>query len=450
LSVLCGLAVALLCLTSTSRDRRLPLLCLAALILAASVATSHAMARLDDQALLAAASLLHQLGAALWIGGIPYFLMALRSTSDGIVLRRIGKRFSQMSMAGVAAILVGGVTMTVAYIGSLEAAYGTAYGVMTSTKMALLCGLLLLGGMNYLLVERLRRQPGTPITRLRRFAEVEIGVGITVFFAAASLTSLPPATDLILDRVGLHEIVERLTPRWPSFETPAHGSLAIPSAQARLDAAAAAHPANTPVARAFVPGEGVVPPRNAQDIAWSEYNHHWSGLLVFAMGLLALAERAGLRWARHWPLLFLGLAAFLFLRSDPETWPLGDIGFWESFRDPEVVQHRVFVTLIIAFGLFEWGVRSGRLTRPGPALVFPLITAVGGALLLTHSHALANVREELLIEYSHVPLSLLGVAAGWSRWLELRLDPPGNRIASWIWPVCFVLIGFILMSYRES
>ncbi|MGC4051641.1 MAG: hypothetical protein QM757_19995 [Paludibaculum sp.] len=94
-------------------------------------------------------------------------------------------------------------------------------------------------------------------------------------------------------------------------------------------------------------------PRNADDIAWSEYNHHWAGLFVLAIGILALLNRAGLRWARHWPLLFLGLAAFLFVRSDPETWPLGDIGLIE-LRDVEVLQHRVFVLLLIAFALFEW------------------------------------------------------------------------------------------------
>src|SRR5260370_25052635 len=71
---------------------------------------------------------------------------------------------------------------------------------------------------------------------------------------------------------------------------------------------------------------------------------------------------AGLRIALYWPLLFLGLAAFLFIRSDPEVWPLGEIGFWDSMRDVEVLQHRFFVALIIMFGLFEW--RAGPTARP--------------------------------------------------------------------------------------
>jgi len=54
-----------------------------------------------------------------------------------------------------------------------------------------------------------------------------------------------------------------------------------------------------------------------------------------------------------------------------------------------------------------------------------LTTALGGALLLTHSHAIANIKDQLLIEMSHTPLALCGVAAGWARWLELRPDPDG-------------------------
>ena len=117
----------------------------------------------------------------------------------------------------------------------------------------------------------------------------------------------------------------------------------------------------------------------------------------------------------------------------------------------EVLQHRIFVVLIVVFALFEWRVRAGGWQNSRAALVFPVMTALGGALLLTHSHALANVKDQMLIELTHTPLALLlGIVAGWSRWLELRLDPPGNRAAGWVWPVCFVLIGLLLLLYREA
>ncbi len=419
-----------------------------AVVLAAATMTTHAAARLADGPVLMAATALHILGAAIWIGGIPFFVMALGRLHDGAAFRRVGARFSRMSMAGVGCILVSAAAMTWFYVGSWGAAYGTAYGVMVGAKAAMFGALLLLGLGNFLVIERLRADPGAPVLRLRRFAEVEAGIGFSIFFAAASLTSVPPAVDLVHDRVTWAEIAERNTPQVPRLTSPDHDSLALPALQEQLDAEAAQ--ARTAPPAAFTPGSGELPARNAADVAWSEYNHHWAGLFVAAIGVLGLLQRAGLRAARHWPLLLLGLAAFLFVRSDPETWPLGQIGFFESFRDVEVLQHRVFVVLIVAFALFEWGVRTGRLRRPGAALVFPLLTACGGALLLTHSHAIANVKDQLLIEMSHTPLALAGIGAGGSRWLELRADGPVRRAAGWVWPVCFLVVGMILLNYREA
>jgi len=412
--------------------------------LAAATLTTHAAARLDYRLPLLAVEALHQLGAAIWIGGIPAFLSALGRIHDAVGWRAVGRRFSRMSMAGVACVLASGITMWIIYVGSLPGFYGTAYGVMVGAKIAMFAGLLLLGLGNYAVVERLGRDPATPVLRLKRFAEVEVGVGFTLFFAAASLTSVPPAVDLARDRVTWPEIEARNTPVWPRLASPDHDALTLPALQAQFDAEAAAHAqAPQPV---FVPGSGDIPARNAEDIAWSEYNHHWAGIFVALIGLLALLNQAGVRWARHWPLAFLGLAAFLFLRSDPEVWPLGAEGFFASLRDVEVLQHRFFVLLVALFALFEWRVRVGAWTSKRARMVFPLLTAVGGAALLTHTHA--NVKDQLLIELSHTPLA--SIAAGWSRWLEIRLDGRGARIAGWAWPPLFVLVGLILLSYREA
>ena len=442
--------LALLLFRSVASNRRADgaLAGLVAVILAAAVMTTHAAARLADSPLLMAASLLHMLGAAIWIGGIPAFILAIRQSHGPGAFRLIGARFSRMSMAGVGCILVSATVFSLLYIGSLQAMYGTAYGVMVGAKGAMFAALLLLGLGNFFVVERLRRDPATSTLRLRRFAEVEIGIGITIFFAAASLTSVPPAIDLTHDRVTLHEIVDRNLPEWPRLSSPDHDRLALPALQAQLDREAVEQ--KDAAAQAFTPGSGELPPRNAEDIAWSEYNHHWAGIFVVVVGLLALLHRAGVGWARHWPLAFLAMAVFLFVRSDPEVWPLGSEGFFDSLRDVEVLQHRMFVLLLVAFALFEWGVRTGRLRSRRAALVFPVLTAVGAALLLTHNHAIANVREQLLIEITHTPLALAGVAAGWSRWLEIRADGPVRRWAGWVWPSALMLVGAILLNYREA
>ena len=43
------------------------------------------------------------------------------------------------------------------------------------------------------------------------------------------------------------------------------------------------------------------------------------------------------------------------------------------------------------------------------------------------------------------------LAAGWSRWLEVRLPgTPAASRASWIWPISFALVGLLLIFYREA
>ncbi len=444
-----GATIALgMLLALSSRPSSPALLFLCAVELSAATFTTHAAARLEHRPLLLAVEWTHQLGAAIWIGGLPCFVAALHRARDQIERSLIGSRFSRMSMAGVGCIVVSGATMCVYYIGAWAGFYGTAYGIMVGAKIALLGLLLSLGFGNLRVVERLQTDRTTDVTRMKRFAEVEIGIGFSVFFAAASLTSVPPAVDQLNVRVTWQEIVQRNTPHWPRMQSPNHDLLALPALQAKLDQEAAAT-ARQPAA-AFTPGAGLLPPRNAADIAWSEYNHHWAAVFVLLVGVLALLQQAGLGWARHWPLVFLGLAAFLFLRSDPEVWPLGREGVFASLRDVEVFQHRIFVLLTIVFAIFEWRVRAGRLAGTRAAYVFPLLTAGGGALLLTHSHAIANIHDQVLIELTHTPLALLGITAGWARWLELRLNPPISRWAGWVWPVCFILVAALLLLYREA
>src|SRR6266478_3860245 len=123
------------------------------------------------------------------------------------------------------------------------------------------------------------------------------------------------------------------------------------------------------------------------------------GVLHHVAGFLAVLERTGRApWARHWPLLFIGLAAFLFARDDPEAWPFGPLGFWEGFAFRTILQHYIFVVLVFAFAIFEWLVRTGRLRSSRPAFVFPLLSAVGAGLLLAHSHSLESFKSVYLVE----------------------------------------------------
>jgi putative copper resistance protein D len=442
-----GAAIAasaiVVCARMGGRRSAYALIPFASLVLLAVVATSHSVSRMDHRILLTVLTAAHQLGAALWIGAMPFLLISLRRSADPEEAKRLLRRYSPLALAGAGTLLLGGLGMAWMYLGvsadrSLSSVYGTAYGVMMISKVYLFLVVTALGAGNFFLVRRIDTAPVSLLTRLRRFGEAEIGLGFMAVLAAASMTSQPPAIDLPTDRVNLTEIIERLHPVVPRMTSPVFAALAptVP-----LDVAIKNTQFNV-----------ASPPTDANGRAWSEYNHHWSGLIVLAAGVLALLSRLPkARWARNWPLVFAGLAVFIVLRGDPESWPLGPRPFWASMVVPDIMQHRFYALLILAFAVFEWGNQTGRWHSRWASMVFPLLCAAGGALLLTHNHSVGNVKEELLAEMSHTPIALLGATAGWGRWLELRL--PGSResrFASYVWPLCLIMVGLVLLNYRES
>jgi putative copper resistance protein D len=410
---------------------------LSLVILACGVWASHAVSRLEDRVLLVSFTAIHQCAAAVWIGGLPQLWISLRAPATE-TQPAIAKRFSRLALLSVLALLGSGVAMALRYIDSPNAIYGTAYGLMLGAKVLFFLVLVSIGALNRTLLGSMDQEP--PKFRLRRLLEAEIGIGITAILAAASLTSQPPAADLKFDRVTAREIYDRMKPAWPRLGSPRLAEV-TPSALQAIKRAA----------RAGLPLPSIHVPNAPADIAWSEYNHHWAGIFVLLVGVLAAAAQTRrIPGARYWPLLFIGLAGFIFLRADPEGWPLGPDSLRESIQDGGVLQHKAFALLLVIFAIFELRVQLGKARQPAAAYVFPAICALGGALLLTHSHVLDNLKEQLLVEWSHTPIAIAAVLAGWSRWLQVRLPEGHGMFASRIWPVCFVVIGAILLNYREA
>ncbi len=408
---------------------------LSLVVLACGVLASHAVSRIEDRAFLVASTAVHQCAAAIWIGGLPQLWLGIRA-SYSARQSRIARRFSRFALLSVLALFGSGIAMTLRYIDSPAALYGTSYGVMLAVKLLFFLVLLSIGALNRILLRSLHEKQHKQL--LRHLLEAEIGIGITAILAAASLTSQPPAADLKLGRVTGGEIYDRMKPSWPRLHSPKLGEVSASSLQATKRAQRDGLP--PPSAHANTPG----------DIAWSEYNHHWAGFFVLLLGLLAaLAQSHGARAARYWPLLLVGLAAFIFLHADPEGWPLGPDSFWEAVQEGEVLQHKVFALLLLMFAIFELRVQLGKARFPA-AYAFPSVCALGGALLLTHSHSLNNVKEQLLAELSHAPIAIAAVFAGWSRWLQVRLPSGQGGLVTRIWPACFVAIGAILLNYREA
>jgi len=448
---LAGIALAVALGLAAARARRsgsmrgwAAVAALALATLAGGAWLSHAMSRLEGREPLMLATVLHQAGAAVWLGGLVHLVAFAagwrRARGADAVGVAVLARFSALAIGAMALVLGPGLALAWSYVGDAGGLVGTGYGIMVLTKVVLLAAALALGALNFALTRRWGRGAAPAAAAVRALLEAELGVGVTILLAAASLTSLPPAVDVIADRAAPGEVLARFVPRAPRLASPPVGQLLAVAG----------------------PIDDALAVRQPEEYAWSEYNHHMAGVFVAGMAALALAERTGrARWARHWPLGFLGLAAFLFVRNDPRAWPLGPAGFWESMLLPDVLQHRLVVLLVVALAVFEWLVRIGRLRSPRWPLVFPALCAVGGALLLTHSHAMFNLKAELLAEVTHAPMGILAVFMGWARWLELRLLlPPAaaraasvggvQRAAGWVSAASMLLIGAILLFYRDS
>src|SRR5258708_16482805 len=187
-------------------------------IIGSAVMTSHSMARLEYRVPLVAFTALHQAATAAWLGGLPYLLIAIGRAPTPQFARDLSARFSKLALVSVAVLGCAGFVLSVAYVGSFKAVYGTSYGAMVATRALLFGILLFLLSLTFQLV--LSGPASSILATTRRFGEAELGIGITVILTAASLTSLPPAADLIRDPVTATEIIAPMSPQSPRFASP--------------------------------------------------------------------------------------------------------------------------------------------------------------------------------------------------------------------------------------
>jgi putative copper resistance protein D len=445
LSGLIRIAFALIAVGAALGFRRAPgsitravlLLTAAGLLSLTGTLATHAVGWVGSGVWMAAVSVLHQSAAGVWIGGLVC-AAALALRPDGDSPEAWLRPFSALAAIAVAVLALSGVAMSLQYIAGPAAAIGTAYGAMVVTKITLFAALLVLGAMNHhalhgrLALPRWRTPPGGSTLLgtivLRRRLEVEAGLAIVVIFLAASIGAAPPAIDVGTDTATLAEIRGVLAPQWPRLDAPSLAELAAASDLGN-----------------------VLAPRSAAETAWSEFGHHVAGLFIVTMGVLAILERTGWApWARHWPLLFIGLTVFVAYNMDPEGWQTGRVGFWRQLLGLEVLQHRILLALTALLGLAEWRVRSGRDPSSPWRYVFPLVFIVSGTVLLSHAHEVNDAKSSFLMELTHLPMGLVILVAGWARWLELRLPSLDGRRAGRFWGPSLVALGVLLLFYREG
>lgn len=433
-------------------DRRLwnwlALLCLPLVVAGAWLV--HAVGRFDNREPLMLLTILHQLAAAIWFGGVAQLLalwrLGYRDEEARLFWPPAVVRFGLLGMGSVALLVLTGLPLALNYVASWKGLFGTGYGSLVLTKVFLLFVALGFAFINHRAGKRwVATEESGPLKRkVPYYIEAEAFILVGILFIAATLSSQPPSEDIAGNpelTATTAEVAEMFTPRLPKVHSPSHEELIAGEA-----------------GRVAVVNK--VPSVAATE--WSDYNHNISGIFLTVMGLIAMLSyirSPAFRWANYWPIGFVGLSLFLFFRSDAETWPLGPIGFWEStFSNGEVFQHRIATLLAFVLGVLEIRART-RNDAQKLRYMFPILCAFGGILLLTHAHAEFELKSEYIIQATHTTMGLLAVLMATGRWLELRLAPtegPGDgtvinegTIAGFTAIVAMFLIGNIMMFYRE-
>ncbi len=407
----------------------------------------HAAGRFENTYPMMALTVLHQLAAAAWVGGVFHLVNIWFLRDQNQVAKELWptflKRFSRYGMVAVAGILATGLPMALSYIDSWNGLLGTGYGNLLMVKIIFFVFGLSLAWLNRTAVEDYfaTRNSHALTYRVPYYIEAEAFVLITLLFTAASLASQPPPIDIPGLTATWQEVLNTFAPRIPRIASPSHQDLLAGEA-----------------------GRVAIIDRTPSQAAtyWSDYNHNVSGIFLTAMSFFAMLSYVKrmppafssldryLYPSRYWPIGFVALAVFLFFRSDAETWPMGPIGFWEGiFSSGEVLQHRVATLLVFALGIFEIKARMPKNQNGRLPYFFPIMAALGGLVLLTHSHVGFQTKSAFLLQVGHTLMGVFSLVLACGRWLELKLDKPGKDIAGFVSVAALLQIGLILMFYRE-
>ncbi|MCK5664704.1 MAG: CopD family protein, partial [Thiotrichaceae bacterium] len=205
---------------------------LLALLLACSGAwLVHGASRLENSEILMFLTVLHQVAAATWIGGIFQLLLLWKLTRQSICNSELWPillwRFSTPGIIAVITLVASGLIISLHYVDSLNGLIGTEYGNLLLVKILMLAVALSFATANRKAVQHyfLDNNRHSLTYQVPHYLEAETLVLITILFTAASLASQPPAIDIPFLTADWKEVLNTFTPRIPRTTSPTHEAL---------------------------------------------------------------------------------------------------------------------------------------------------------------------------------------------------------------------------------
>jgi copper transport protein len=142
---------------------------------------------------------LHLAGTAIWLGGLPMLVAALRQ--PGVPAAHLVPNYSKAALISVGVLALTGLYNAIIFVGTLEALTETTYGRALIVKTAIFVLLLALGAINLLVLSpRLRKTGGADRRGLTRTVPAEILLGILLLLAVGVLSGVSPAYDALQAR----------------------------------------------------------------------------------------------------------------------------------------------------------------------------------------------------------------------------------------------------------
>ena len=403
---------------------------------------SHAAAQPTGRLATVAAQVAHTTAAALWVGVLIH-LLAARTTIQGPqgqagvgLISEIVRRFSPVALTVIMVLWLSGLYMLVRFLWDPGGVLTSAYGLTLIVKMLLLTPALYAGWTNFRVIKpallaladaEIKTPSPTPalLRRFERLLELEATMGVMVILVAGILASVSPPGEEGAYRLTSSQWHAMLSPRIPT---------------AKIANPASFYGADT---------------RGLDDLHYSEFTHHWSGVMVGLLGLGWLAQglggRAG-KWSGYaWPFLLVPFAIFVAVASDPEVWILRQVSFRQVIGDPQLLEHQLGAAMILILVWLGWRDHKKLEANRPLGYALPVILIVGGVLLLGHAHSTLTITEEVtnLINTQHAIFGMFILTAGVARWLSLR-DLVPRSAANIVWPGAIIGLGvYMAFFYRE-
>ncbi len=173
--------------------------------------SGHAAAVTEWKAVALGSDVLHLMATAIWVGGLIYLVLLMRSLSAAEpplraqLLGKVIPRFSRMAQFCVLTIVLTGAYTTWIHMPSWSAFVTTWYGWTLLTKIFLVLPLLAIGGVNLLVIkpqlaksliekgEKALEATFGVLQRFRPLVQAEVVLGVFILLVVTVLTNLSPA-----------------------------------------------------------------------------------------------------------------------------------------------------------------------------------------------------------------------------------------------------------------